>query len=96
MGHLKRRIEKNSNSKYKGSRIPIHDITSGGSWTPFEISEVELQQGPGLYVLTNPMRSYGAAVIMDLEVLEMVGERLQNDYFVLPSSVHEGATRFAA
>lgn len=63
---------------------------------PFEISEVELQQGPGLYVLTNPMRSYGAAVIMDLEVLEMVGEKLQSDYFVLPSSVHEGATRFAA
>ena len=56
---------------------------------PLEISEVELQQDPGLYVLTNPRRSYGAAVIMDLEVLEMVGEKLQSDYFVLPSSVHE-------
>lgn len=56
---------------------------------PLEISEVELQQDPGLYVLTNPRRSYGAAVIMDSEVLKMVGEKLQSDYFVLPSSVHE-------
>ncbi len=42
-----------------------------------------------MYVLTNTEKSFGAAVILYQTVLEAVGERLNNDFFVLPSSVHE-------
>ena len=57
-GISKEELRKTAIQNIKGSRIPIHDITSGEAGLPLEISEVELQQDPGLYVLTNPRRSY--------------------------------------
>ena len=42
-----------------------------------------------MYVLTNEIRSFGAAVIAYEYVLEMVAEKLQSNFFVLPSSIHE-------
>ena len=43
----------------------------------------------GMYVLSNNLRSYGAACMAYPHVLEMIGGILQSDYYVLPSSVHE-------
>lgn len=43
----------------------------------------------GIYVLSNNLRSYGAAVILYPGRLVQIGEYLQEDYYVLPSSVHE-------
>ncbi|HJA13156.1 MAG TPA: hypothetical protein H9799_09490 [Candidatus Mediterraneibacter merdipullorum] len=43
----------------------------------------------GLYVLSNRLRSNGAACIAYPHILEMIGNILQSDYYVLPSSVHE-------
>ena len=43
----------------------------------------------GMYILSNTLRSYGAACIAYPHILEMIGEILQRDYYVLPSSVHE-------
>ncbi len=42
-----------------------------------------------LYVLTNEKKSFGAVWITEDEVLKEVGEKLGEDYYVLPSSVHE-------
>ncbi len=42
-----------------------------------------------MYVLSNPIRSFGAACIAYPEVLDMAGRVLGEDYYVLPSSVHE-------
>lgn len=42
-----------------------------------------------MYVLSNPIRSFGAACIVYPEVLDMAGQVLGEDYYVLPSSVHE-------
>ena len=52
-----------------------------------EIGEDEKQDV--MYVLTNSLRNYGAACLFYPHVLEMVGEMLKEDYYVLPSSVHE-------
>ncbi len=49
---------------------------------------VEEAQLP-MHVLTNKNRYYGAACIAYPNVLEEVGEMLQDDYYVIPSSVHE-------
>lgn len=42
-----------------------------------------------LYVLSNERNIYGAAVALYPGVLEMVAEKLENNFYVLPSSVHE-------
>ena len=43
----------------------------------------------GLYVLSNKRKEYGAAAIIDPAVQRMCYEQLGEDYYVLPSSVHE-------
>lgn len=42
-----------------------------------------------MYVLSNQIRSYGAASIVYPHILEMIGSILRDDFYVLPSSVHE-------
>lgn len=42
-----------------------------------------------MYVLTNSARNYGAACMIYPHVLEMIGDMLKEDYYILPSSVHE-------
>ena len=49
-----------------------------------------------MYVLTNTSKINGANALVQEELLAQVGDVLREDYYVLPSSVHEGATRFAA
>lgn len=52
-----------------------------------------LAQGGGerdrMYVLTNRIRSYGAACIAYPYIPGMIGKTLGSDYYILPSSVHE-------
>lgn len=50
----------------------------------------------GMYVITNDTQMYGAAMIAFPDVLKDAAETVGGDYYILPSSVHEGATRFAA
>ncbi len=49
----------------------------------------EMGDGMPLYVLTNSRRSYGAVWIADPETLEKIAGKLDDDFYVLPSSVHE-------
>lgn len=42
-----------------------------------------------MYVLTNHARSFGAACILYENVLTDIGETLGENYYVLPSSIHE-------
>lgn len=42
-----------------------------------------------MYVLTNDRRSFGACTILYSERLKMIGMYLKENYYVLPSSVHE-------
>ena len=50
--------------------------------------EIEEKHIP-MYVLTNSMRYYGAASLVYPSVLEKIGDMLQEDFYILPSSVHE-------
>lgn len=42
-----------------------------------------------MYVLTNRQKLYGAACMLYPEVLKKIAEKLRQDFYVLPSSVHE-------
>lgn len=44
---------------------------------------------PTLYVATNKEKFYGAAVLCYDGVLEEFAENIQNDFYILPSSLHE-------
>ena len=53
----------------------------------------------GMYVLSNQFRCYGAACVAYPHILNMIGQILKKDYYILPSSVHEvvivpGSTEF--
>ena len=42
-----------------------------------------------MYVLTNSLRSFGAACILYDGMLEKIGEEIGENYYILPSSIHE-------
>lgn len=42
-----------------------------------------------MFVLTNTIRSFGAACMMYPGILETIGKMLGEDYYILPSSIHE-------
>jgi len=42
-----------------------------------------------LYVLTNESQYYGAACMLYPHVLEIIADRLDSHFFILPSSIHE-------
>lgn len=50
--------------------------------------EIDEQNIP-MYVLTNARRYYGAASLVYPDMLETIAELLEDDFYVLPSSVHE-------
>lgn len=50
--------------------------------------EIEEKNIP-MYVLTNTKRYYGAASLVYPDMLERIGEMLKEDFYILPSSVHE-------
>jgi len=49
-----------------------------------------------MYILTNHRRRFGAAEILDKKTLRTIADQIGDRFIVLPSSVHESATRFAA
>lgn len=49
----------------------------------------EIPDGPKMYVLTNNRRVNGANVILYEEILGDLADQLEEDLYILPSSVHE-------
>ena len=49
-----------------------------------------------MFVATVPDKIHGAGVIAYPNFMEDAAQKMGGDFFVLPSSIHEGATRFAA
>ncbi|PWJ47652.1 DUF5688 family protein [Faecalicatena contorta] len=53
------------------------------------LNQVGEEKEDVMYVLTNSLRNYGAACLFYPHVLDMIGEMLKEDFFILPSSIHE-------
>lgn len=62
----------------------------------FPDEEGKESPGTNMYILTNNRRRFGAAEILDKKTLRMIADQIGDRFIVLPSSVHESATRFAA
>lgn len=75
----------------------IDEIYEGNSWDREELldstlekmaEEIEEKHIP-MYILTNATRYYGAACLVYPDMLEQIGDMLKEDFYILPSSVHE-------
>ena len=55
---------------------------------PYAVDEGE-EEEESLYVLSNKLRSFGAASMLYEVILEKVGQKLGENYYILPSSIHE-------
>lgn len=55
---------------------------------PYAVDEGEKEE-ESLYVLSNKLRSFGAASMLYEGILEKVGQKLGENYYILPSSIHE-------
>lgn len=49
-----------------------------------------------MFVATVPDKIHGAGVMAYQDFMDQAAERVGGDFFILPSSIHESATRFAA
>lgn len=56
-----------------------------------ELTGIEAEECPGekMYILSNRMKSYGAAAMLYPDLLRKIGEEIKENYYVIPSSVHE-------
>lgn len=61
----------------------VEEMTGGRN------SSREFRRQETLYVLSNQLRCYGAASVLYPGMLEEIGSLLGENYYVLPSSVHE-------
>ena len=43
----------------------------------------------GMFILSNHVKNKGAAVLLYPHILEMIGDIVGNDFYILPSSIHE-------
>lgn len=58
--------------------------------TGIEVEAIRgMQRECQMYVLTNSSKIQGAACMFYPHVLEMIGEILKEDFYILPSSIHE-------
>lgn len=55
---------------------------------PYAVDETK-EEEESLYVLSNKLRNFGAASMLYEGILEKVGQKLGENYYILPSSIHE-------
>lgn len=51
--------------------------------------EIEEPDGPQMYVLTITRKLHGANIMLYKEYLEIAAEKMNEDFYILPSSIHE-------
>lgn len=51
--------------------------------------EIEEPDGPQMYILTNARKLHGANIMLYKEYLEIAAEKMNGDFYIIPSSIHE-------
>ena len=51
--------------------------------------EIEEPDGPQMYILTNARKIHGANIMLYKEYLEIAAEKMNGDFYIIPSSIHE-------
>ena len=67
----------------------LYAVLAGSGEEPGALEEGPEEPGGSMYVLSNCIRNFGAAAVLYRNVLKNIGKYLEEDFYVLPSSVHE-------
>lgn len=51
--------------------------------------EIEEPDGPQMYIPTNARKLHGANIMLYKEYLEIAAEKMNGDFYIIPSSIHE-------
>ena len=79
----------NQKEKYPAELCKMEELLFGNPEN-FLLNEDGKQPEPeGMYVLKTSRNVYGAAAIADKEIMEQVAQTFNDDYVILPSSIHE-------
>lgn len=92
-GTLRKAAEKNTRKLLPWDFLSMgdvmRDVMEAEEIQRLGLEKTAPEQPEVLYMLTNRAKSFGAVWMTDQKVLERIGERLKQDYYILPSSVHE-------
>lgn len=69
-------------ASFKPMRAVIEDLLEGSC-------DETIYEDDIMFVLSNPLRSFGAACILYDGILEQIAGQLDENYYILPSSIHE-------
>lgn len=50
---------------------------------------IEIDDPDSIYVISNTRKQYGAAAILDTELMSNIAEQIDSNIYILPSSIHE-------
>lgn len=78
----KRNTQKLLPAVFKPMRIVIEELLGNPVDNTIQADDV-------MFVLTNPIRSLGASCILYDDILFHIGNFLKDNYYILPSSIHE-------
>ncbi len=67
---------------FKPMRVVIEELLGSSC-------DESIQDNDIMFVLTNPLRNFGAACILYPGILEQIACQLGENFFILPSSIHE-------
>ena len=83
--------KKNTHQIFPLSLIPMESIFLNciSECEDIDRSALSRLMAPGFEILTNKQQLFGAACILYEHVLETIGMKLQENYYVIPSSTHE-------
>ena len=101
---MKEMILNNIKDRYKDQEIIAEAEKAGKSreeWIEDMANDMSLLFGTNefeipMLVLTNNKKQYGASCILYKEILDDIAGKEDTNFYIIPSSIHEGATRFAA
>ena len=85
-----------SDAKKNSERMLSSEISDMNVILREAFGQTDLTPEGRLYVLSNRLKLNGASCLLYDDVLSDFAEKISSGFYVLPSSIHEGATRFAA
>ena len=83
---LYNRAMQNMQAEGRATILKMEDILGTALWGG---CAGEPEEGFSMYVLTNSVKMYGAAQMLDSKALETAAGIFGSDFYILPSSVHE-------
>ena len=78
-------MPENNKTTFRGMTEVLMEMMGGEMPPGLEMPDGKEQ----MYVLSNETKMNGAVAMMDTQTMDQIAEKLEGDYYILPSSIHE-------